>query len=131
MSKQSGSSKYDLLSLAGGLAKKVISPVDPDFIKRSLMQVWDIKAVTRDIVDGLVAKAVKQKDDVIAVVANEFSKFLQRINVSEELRRLTSDLSIHVDATIELNRRSNGKSLGKFSQKLDLKATPGKKRKKL
>jgi hypothetical protein len=124
-------SKYDgILSLAGGLAKKVISPVDPEFIKKGILQVWDLKSISKDLVDSLVARALKQKDEIIEVMANEFSKFLQRIDVSEELKNMMNDLSIHVDATIELKRRSTGKSAGKFSNAFQIQKPSGKKSRK-
>lgn len=124
-------SKYDgILSLAGGFAKKVISPVDPELIKRGLMQVWDLKSVSKDLVDSLVARALKQKDEIIEVMANEFSNFLQRIDVSEELKNMMNDLSIHVDATIDLKHRSTGKSAGKFSKTFQIQKSPRKKTRK-
>lgn len=125
-------SKYDgLLSLAGGLAKRVIAPVDPDLIKKGLMQVWDLKSISKDLVDSLVARALKQKDEIIEVMANELSKFLQRIDVSEELKNMMNDLTIHVDATVELKRRSTGKSAGKFSKTFQVnKKSSGKKSRK-
>lgn len=112
----SSKSSYDFLSIAGGLARKVLNPVEA----------LDLKRLSTELVDGIIARAAKQKDVIIAIIANEVSKFFQRIDVAEELKKVAEDLEVEVHAVLNFRKHSTGKSISRIERKVKIFAN-GKK----
>lgn len=72
------------------------------------MGVWDIKGLSKDLVDGLITKAGKQKDVLLEALVQEISKYLRSIDISTELNKALDNLTVNINATIELKRKGGG-----------------------
>lgn len=72
------------------------------------MGVWDIKGLSKDLVDGLITRAGKQKDVLVEALIQEISRYLRGIDVSTELNKVLDDLTVNVNATIEIKRKGGG-----------------------
>lgn len=65
----------------------------------------DLK-LPKEAISYVVDQAKKQKNDLVSAVTQEFSKFLSKIKVQEEIRKALSSFEIHVDATLRFSPRS-------------------------
>lgn len=57
----------------------------------------------KDAMGFVVDQAKKQKDDLIAAVANEFSNFFAKVKVHEEIQKALTKLQIHIDAKLSFS----------------------------
>lgn len=105
--------KSDFLNLAGGVAKRFISP-DSSVIAKALLQVLDLKNFSRELLDALLERAGKQKDIVIEAMVAEFSKYLSRLNLPELSRQIMEGLTIDVNATVHIRKKGSGHSLSEL-----------------
>jgi hypothetical protein len=64
----------------------------------------DLK-IPKDALGGLLDSVVRQKDDLLELVAAELSKFLSKIKVHEELQKALSGLQLHVDAKLNFGKK--------------------------
>lgn len=80
------------------------------------MSAWDIKGISKDLVDGLLNKAGKQKDILLEAVVQEVSKYLHALDLPGELSKILHDLTIDIDAKIHLKRGSGGHTLSKLAK---------------
>ncbi len=70
----------------------------------------DLK-LPKDAVGYVMDQARRQKDDLIAAVAEEVAKFLSKLKLHEEIQKALSSMQIHVDARLSFS--SKGKIAGK------------------
>lgn len=104
------SKKSDLFDLAGGVAKRFMSP-DSSVIAKALLQVLDLKNFSRELLNALLDRASKQKDIVIEAMVGEFSKYLSRLNLPELSRQVMEGLTMDVNATVHIRKKGNGHPL--------------------
>ncbi len=69
----------------------------------------DLK-LPKDAMGYVVDQAKKQKDDMMAVLASEFSNFFSKINVHEEIVKALSRLQIHIDAKFSFTPKGKATS---------------------
>lgn len=63
----------------------------------------------KDLVGGLLSALDKRKEDLMGILANEVSKFLGKINVSEEISKALQGLVINLNASIDFkNKKGKG-----------------------
>lgn len=55
----------------------------------------------KEMIFQILNRAEKTKDDIMEILAKEISKFLGKINVSEELAKALKDLVINVSASVD------------------------------
>lgn len=85
------------------LAKKiVVAGIGSAAMARDL--VADTK-IHRDLIDGLLSKAEKRKDELLEILAREVSKFLGKIDVSQEISKALKGLIIHLNATVDFQEK--------------------------
>lgn len=65
-----------------------------------------VSDTNRQMVSGLISRAEKRKDDVLEMLAREVSKFLAKINVSEELARALQGMIINLTASVEFKPKN-------------------------
>lgn len=63
----------------------------------------------KDAMGFVLDQAKKQKNDLVAVVANELSNFLSKLKVHEEIQKALTKLQIHIEA--KLSFTPQGKAL--------------------
>ena len=59
------------------------------------------KNFQKDLINGFLTKAEKRKDELLEILAREVSKFLGKINVSEEIAKALKGLIINFHASID------------------------------
>lgn len=59
------------------------------------------KSFQKDFINGLLNKAEQRKEELMQILAREVSKFLGKINVSEELAKALKGLIINFHASID------------------------------
>lgn len=106
----------ELFNLAGGVAKRFISP-DTSVIAKALLQVLDLKNFSRELLNALLDRAGKQKDIVIESMVGEFSKYLSRLNLPELSRQVMDGLTIEINATVHLKRKGSARPAGTIKLK--------------
>lgn len=72
--------------------------------------IGDMK-LPKDAVGYVLDQAKKQKDELVAVVAEEVSRFFSKIKVHEEIQKALSALQIHIDARLSFSPK--GKPISK------------------
>lgn len=87
------------------VAKRLTGLVDGKSLAQILVQVLDLKSLSSDLMKLLTDRFIKQKDFMIDAMAAEFSKFLARINITEEAQKILEDMSINVTASINLQKK--------------------------
>ncbi|HBF13372.1 MAG TPA: hypothetical protein DDW49_08335 [Deltaproteobacteria bacterium] len=80
----------------------------------------------REIVASILTKLEKRKEDVLDILAKEVSKFLGKINVSEEVAKALQGLVIHLNASIDFNKKAHGKGVTPRVQVLKAKTVKKK-----
>jgi len=73
----------------------------------------DLK-LPKDAVGYVVDQARRQKDDLIAAVAEEVAKFLSKLKLHEEIQKALSSMQVHIDARVSFGPK--GKISGKQIQ---------------
>lgn len=101
--KQGSSDSFSLTDLA----KKVVSAgLGSAAIARDV--VTDPK-LRKEVLGSLLSKAEKHKDDLMEILAREVSKFLGKIDVSDEIRKALSGLIINLSASVNFQEKKKGK----------------------
>lgn len=59
----------------------------------------------KDVLTGILSRAERTKEDVMAILASEVSKFLGKINVSDEIAKSLKGLIINFHATLDFKDR--------------------------
>ncbi len=72
--------------------------------------IGDMK-LPKDAMGYVLDQAKKQKDELVAVVADEVSRFFSKIKVHEEIQKALSALQIHIDARLSFSPK--GKPVSK------------------
>ncbi len=57
----------------------------------------------KDAMGFVLDQAKKQKNDLVAVVANELSNFLSKLKVHEEIQKALTKLQIHIEAKLSFS----------------------------
>lgn len=102
MKKQEPSSLSESFSWTD-LAKKVVltglgsASFARDVVKDSKLH--------RDVYQAILSKAEKRKDEFLEILAKEVSKFLGKINVSDEIVKALSGLVIRLNATVDFDEK--------------------------
>ncbi len=65
----------------------------------------DLK-IPKDAMGYFLDTAVRQKDEMLGLIAAELSKFLSKVKVHEELQKALSGLQMHVDAKLSFDRKN-------------------------
>lgn len=99
------------------VAKRLTGLVDGKSLAQILVQVLDLKSLSGDLMKLLTDRFIKQKDLMIDAMAVEFSKFLARINITEEAQKILEDMSINVTASINLQKKNKKLVNGKVKKK--------------
>jgi hypothetical protein len=73
--------------------------------------------IPKDAMGGLLNTLLKQKDDLLGIVANELGRFLSKIKVHEELQKALAGLQLHVDAKLNFDKKSGPTPAPKISIK--------------
>ncbi len=63
--------------------------------------------ISKTMINGLLSKAEQRKDELIAILAGEVSKFLGKINVGEELTKALKGLMININASIDFSEKKS------------------------
>lgn len=61
----------------------------------------DVKTLYKVISQALVDKALQQKDVIIEAVADEMRKFLERANITEEVRKVMRGMTVNLTVTFD------------------------------
>lgn len=102
MSKRKEKTSQGPISWAG-LAKKVVyAGLGSASMARDM--VTDSK-LHKELFNGILLKAEKHKDVLFEVLAREVSKFLGKVNVSEELIKALRGLVINLHASIDFKEK--------------------------
>lgn len=64
----------------------------------------------KEVIQNLKTKAGMAKEDLLDVLAHEVSRFLGKINVSEEIQKSLKGLVINLSATIDFDDKKKGLS---------------------
>ena len=94
------------LSSWGDLAKKVVyAGLGSAAMAREAMSntQWQ-----KDLVGGLLSAVERRKEDLMEMMAHEVSKFLGKINVSEEISKALHGLVINLNASIDFKKGKKG-----------------------
>lgn len=73
--------------------------------------------IPKHAMGALLNTLLKQKDDLLEIVAGELGKFLSKIKVHEELQKALAGLQVHVDAKLNFDRKKHSGSPVKISLK--------------
>lgn len=68
-------------------------------------------SIPRELINTLLARAEKRKDEIMEILAREVSKFLGKINVSEELTKALKGLVINLHASIDFKDKKGKKGI--------------------
>jgi len=71
--------------------------------EESIRSVLGEMKLPKDAMGFVVDQAKKQKNDLIAVVANEFSNFLAKLKVHDEIQKALTKLQIHIEAKLSFS----------------------------
>ncbi|MDO8519268.1 MAG: hypothetical protein Q7T11_03795 [Deltaproteobacteria bacterium] len=63
------------------------------------------KSFQKDLIGGLLNKAEQRKEELMEILAREVSKFLGKINVSQELTKALKGLVINFHASIDFKEK--------------------------
>lgn len=91
---------------------------------------------SKDLVTGFLDKAGKQKDQLVSALSREFVKFLEQINVAEELQKVMDGMTVELTAKIDFKKKDSQVSLKtsrptpKAKPRPKKKATKAKKKKR-
>ena len=91
------------------MAKRLTDMVDGKSLAKILVQVLDLKSLSSDLMKVLTDRFIKQKDLMIDAMAVEFSKFLSKLNITEEAQKVLEGMSVTVNATISLEKKGKKK----------------------
>jgi len=69
-------------------------------VRKGILPLEDIKSFSRDFLNALLERAGKHKDSLLDAASSEFSKFLAKINVHEEVRKILEGMTINFEASI-------------------------------
>lgn len=83
------------------VTKKIASLSDPAHITKAVLSVFDLRSLSSDLVKALTDRAIKQKDLILDVIADEFRKFLERINITEETQKVLAGMKLNVQASLD------------------------------
>lgn len=83
---------------------------------------------SRDLMAGFLDKAGKQKDQLVSALSREFVKFLEQINIAEEVQKILDGMTLEVSAKIDFSKKKSALSLG-FDAKPKPKSNPKAKKK--
>lgn len=104
----------------GEMAKKVfLTGLGAFFMTESAIRkgLSEIK-MPKELAQGILENAKKQKDDLIKAIAKEFSLFLRQIDLAQELQHVLDGMSISIQADIKLDKiKKSGESRPKNSKK--------------
>ena len=67
---------------------------------------------SKDLITGLWDKAGQQKDQLVSALSREFVKFLQQINIADEMQKILDGMTLDVKARIDFSRKSSSFNLG-------------------
>ncbi|MBF0105164.1 MAG: hypothetical protein HQM16_07540 [Deltaproteobacteria bacterium] len=87
------------------VAKKIAGITDSKNLSWAVAQVLDLKGLSRDLVNALTEKALRQKDLIIDVIAKEFSKFLSKVNIAEEAHKILDGATLNVQASLNFKNQ--------------------------
>ncbi|OGQ08160.1 MAG: hypothetical protein A3G32_08440 [Deltaproteobacteria bacterium RIFCSPLOWO2_12_FULL_40_28] len=91
----------------GDLAKKIIlTSLGSASLAKGLIKETSIP---KEILSNLLGKAEKTKDDLVEMLAREVSKFLGKVNVSEEVIKALKGLVINLSASIDFDEKKGGR----------------------
>lgn len=62
----------------------------------------------REVIDVILSKAERRKDEIVEILAREVSKFLGKINVSDEVTKALKGLVINLNASIDFKEKKGG-----------------------
>jgi len=74
------------------------------------------KKKPKEVIGTILLRAEKTKDEIMDLLAKEVSKFLGKINVSEELSKALKDLVINVSANIDFSGKQTTSSKVKIKK---------------
>jgi len=66
-------------------------------------------SLPREVLGSFLEKAEKRKEDILNMLAREVSKFLGKIDVSEEITKALKGLVINFQASIDFSEKKKGK----------------------
>ena len=69
-------------------------------VRKGMLPLDDIKSFSRDLLGAFLERAGKHKDSLLDAVSTEFSKFLSKINIHEEVRKILEGMTIKFEASI-------------------------------
>lgn len=105
MAKKETTGKQGIYTIVGDVAKKLITvSSDTKIVKDAVVQVMDLKNLSKDLAEILVDKIAKQKNVIVGALGNEFWKFLNKINVSEEVQKALDGMTIDFQAQIKFTK---------------------------
>jgi len=64
----------------------------------------------KELINSILSKAEKRKDDLMEILAREVAKFLGKVNVADEIAKALSGMIINLSATIDFTQ---SKDVGK------------------
>lgn len=64
----------------------------------------------KDIIDGLLDNARKQKSEVISTVKGEFKNYLNKVDPTREIDKILDKYEIRVDAKLTFHRKKSENS---------------------
>ena len=100
--KEGGSETFSLTDLA----RKVVSAgIGSAAIARDV--VTDPK-LRKEVLGSILSKAEKHKEDLMGILAREVSKFLGKLDVSDEIRKALSGLIINLSASVDFQEKKKG-----------------------
>ncbi len=62
---------------------------------------------SKDFIAGLWDKAGQQKDQLVSALSREFIKFLQQINIADEMQKILDGMTLDVQARIDFSRKKS------------------------
>lgn len=83
-----------------------------------LRQVFADMQPTKQARDYLIRQLLKSKDEILKLVLSEIKKFLQKVDIHEEVRKAMEGMTLEINATVTV--KGKGRSLS--TQNLRIKS---------
>lgn len=63
-------------------------------------------SVRNEIVQGIMQRLEKRKDDALNLVAREVGRYLVKLDLAKEIKKVLTDLSIHLEVSVHLEDKN-------------------------
>ncbi len=62
---------------------------------------------SKDLINGIWDKAGRQKDQLVTALSKEFVKFLEQINIADEVQKILDGMTLDIHAKIDFSKKNS------------------------